>query len=423
MKKFFKNLHPRSVYHFLWAWTGAHVHGHPSTRLFVIGVTGTKGKTTTLELINAILEAAGKRTALISSLRVKVGDESKKNTLGNSMPGRGYLQKFLHNAVRAKCNYALIEVTSQAVVQHRHRFIHWNMGALTNLAPEHIESHGSFENYRAAKLDFLKYVVEKGGKVFLNRDDKNFDFFFQALGGDEPVTFSKDDEFFHDSLPRIRSVKARRDNEPEHFLASPFNEENIAVAVAIAKDLGISNTIIENAILAFEGVPGRMEFIHTGDYTAIVDYAHTPESLEAAYVAATPKPSREFPHPRLICVLGAAGGGRDTWKRPSFGAIAADHCDEIILTTEDPYDEDPRAIGDEIESGIPQPLREGQHVYKVLDRAEAISKAVALAREGDVVIGTGKGSEDWIHVAGGEKIPWNERAVFEAALAKKRTGK
>jgi UDP-N-acetylmuramoyl-L-alanyl-D-glutamate--2,6-diaminopimelate ligase len=418
MKKFFRTIHPLSVYHFLWAWTGAHLHRHPSTKLFVIGVTGTKGKTTTTEVISAILEAAGKRTALISSLRMKVGDESRKNTLGNSMPGRGYLQKFLHSAARAHCNYAIIEVTSQAVVQHRHRFIHWNMGVLTNLAPEHIESHGSFENYRDAKLDFLKYVIKQGGKVFLNRDDKNFDFFIEALGDSQPITYSKDDEFFHDSLPHIRTTKMRRDSEPPHFLMNSFNEENIAVAVAIAKELGIANKIIDDAILAFEGVPGRMEFIHAGARTAVVDYAHTPDSLEAAYVAAAPKPTPNFPHPRLICVLGAAGGGRDTWKRPAMGGIAADHCDEIILTTEDPYDEDPEEIMNEIEGGIPTPLREGQHVYKIVDRTEAIGKAIALAEDGDVVIGTGKGSEDWIHVADDRKIPWNERAVFEAALAK-----
>lgn len=419
MEKFFQKIHPRSVYHFLWAWVGARMHRHPSKRMFVVGVTGTKGKTTTLELINAILENAGKRTALISSLRVKIGDESQKNAIGNSMPGRGYLQKFLRRAVRAKCNYALIEVTSQAVVQHRHRFIHWNMGALTNLAPEHIEAHGSFENYRDAKLDFLKYVVKEGGKVFLNRDDKNFDFFFEALNDDEPIAYSKDDEFFHDSMPHIRTTRMRRDNAVPHFLMSPFNEENIAVAVAIAKELGIANKIIDDAILAFEGVPGRMEFVRVGDYTAVVDYAHTPESLEAAYIAAKPNPSHAFPRPRLICVLGAAGGGRDTWKRPSFGAIAADHCDEIILTDEDPYDEDPQGIVDEIESGIPTPLREGQHVHKIMDRVEAIHEAVSLANEGDVVIGTGKGSEDWIHAARGRKIPWNERAVFEAALEKR----
>lgn len=418
MDKFFGNLHPRLVYHFLWAWTGAQLHRQPSKKLFVIGVTGTKGKTTTVELINAILENAGKRTALISSLRIKIGDESQKNTLGNSMPGRAYLQKFLHNAVRAKCNYAIIEVTSQAVVQHRHRFIHWNMGVLTNLAPEHIESHGSFENYRGAKLDFLEYVIEKGGKIFLNRDDKNFNFFIEALGEHEPITYSKDDEFFHDSLPHIRSTRMRRDAEPPHFLMSPFNEENIAVAVSIAKELGIANKVIDDAILAFEGVAGRMEFVRAGNYTAIVDYAHTPESLEAAYNAAKPKPSPAFPNPRLICVLGAAGGGRDTWKRPSMGAIAADYCDDIILTNEDPYDEDPQVIIDEIEGGITKPLHEGQRIYKILDRTEAIAQAVSLAREGDAIIGTGKGSEDWIHAAHGAKVSWNERAVFEEAFAR-----
>ncbi len=418
MKKFLRNIHPLSVYHFLWAWTGAHLHGNPSKKLFVIGVTGTKGKTTTVEVINAILTAAGKRTALISSLRVKIGDESRKNTTGNSMPGRAYLQKFLHNAARAGCNYVIIEVTSQAVVQHRHRFIHWNMGVLTNLAPEHIESHGSFENYREAKLDFLKYVIGRGGKIFLNRDDKNFDFFIEALGDSQPVAYSKDDEFFHESLPHIRSTKMRRDDEAPHFLMSPFNEENIAVAVAIARELGIASKIVDDAILEFEGVPGRMEFVHAGDRTAVVDYAHTPDSLEAAYIAAKPNPSHDFPHPRLICVLGSAGGGRDTWKRPSMGAIAADHCDEIVLTNEDPYDEDPQGIMDEIDGGIPRPLREGQRVYKIVDRVEAINKAIALAQPGDVVIGTGKGSEDWIHVADDRKVPWNERSVFEAALVK-----
>src|ERR1700691_5407142 len=143
-----------SVYHFLWAWVGAQKYSHPSRGVYVIGITGTKGETTTLELLNAILEAAGKRTAILSSLRMKIGDESEKNPTGNSMPGRGAIQKFLRRARRARCGYALIEVTSQGVVQHRHRFINWNIGVITNLHPEHIESHGSFEKYRAAKLDF-----------------------------------------------------------------------------------------------------------------------------------------------------------------------------------------------------------------------------------------------------------------------------
>src|SRR5581483_705803 len=127
-----------------------------------------------------------------------------KNTLGNSMPGRGYIQQFLDRAVRAGCAYALIEVTSQGVVAHRHRFVDWNMGVLTNLAPEHIEAHGSFENYRKAKLDFLKYVLKKGGKVFLNRDDVSYAFMTIALGG-KAAEFSKNDVWLKNYLPKSLS--------------------------------------------------------------------------------------------------------------------------------------------------------------------------------------------------------------------------
>jgi len=416
-----------STYHFLWAWLGAKRHGTPGERVFVIGVTGTKGKTTTLELINAILEGAGKRTALLSSLRVKIGDESKKNQLGNSMPGHGFIQRFLGDAFRAKCPYALIEVTSQGVALHRHRFVEWNMGVLTNLSPEHIESHGSFENYRKAKLDFLKYVLGHGGKVFLNRDDGNYKFFSDALAAisqgvahGKTFSYSREDEWLRNYLPKLTPTRGASGGPAPKFLMSDFNEANVAVAVAVAKELGIGDKTIEEALVAFEGVPGRMEFVTNGPYTAIVDYAHTPDSLEAAYRAAKPKPDPRHPGPHLICVLGAAGGGRDRWKRPQFGAIAADYCDEIILTDEDPYDEDPAAIIKEIRSGILGGDPDLENVREVLDRREAIKTAVALARPGDVVIGTGKGSEDWIHVAGGKKVPWDEKATFTAALAEKK---
>lgn len=417
--KFFYNLPGiASTYHFLWAWFGAQAHKRPSKKIFVIGVTGTKGKTTTLELLNAILEAAGKRTALLSSLRVKIDDKSEKNPKGNSMPGRAYIQDFLARAVRAKCGYALIEVTSQGVAQHRHRFVDWNVGAITNLAPEHIEAHGSFENYRKAKLDFLMYVIKKGGKVFLNRDDAQFDFFAAALGDEKTLSYSREDDWLRNYLPRLQPVRSAS-GSAFRFLLSAFNEENIAVAVAIARELGISDSAIGEALAGFRGVPGRMEFVEEGPYTAIADYAHTPDSLEAAYKAAKPTPSGNYPAPRLICVLGAAGGGRDKWKRPQFGKIAAEYCDEIILTDEDPYDEDPTVVVKEIRSGILGGDPELANVHEVLDRREAIKKAVALARPGDVIIGTGKGSEDWIHVAHGKKVPWNERRVFEEALREK----
>jgi UDP-N-acetylmuramoyl-L-alanyl-D-glutamate--2,6-diaminopimelate ligase len=431
-----------SAYHFVWAWTGASLHRYPKDQLIIIGVTGTKGKTTTLEVINAVLEAAGEKTALLSSLRVKMGEQSSKNEFGNSMPGHGYLQSFLRRAQREGCRYALIEVTSQGVVLHRHRFIKWDMGVLTNLAPEHIESHGSFENYRSAKLAFLEYVFKQGGRVFLNEDDKNFNFFFESLAAHMPTHYSKQDETVKDVLPRIQAAReasggadgaTQKNVISDKFLLSEFNQENIAVAAAIAKNLGIDAAIIEKAILNFQGVPGRMEFVKAGAYTAVVDYAHTPDSLEAAYKAVKPKPSEVYSSPRLICILGAAGGGRDKWKRPAMGAIAAQYCDEIILTDEDPYNEDPAAIVQEVKEGIDKngagadagaiaSASAAKNIHIILDRKAAIKKAFDIAREGDIIIGTGKGSEDWIHVAGGKKIPWNERQFFEEAMAEKTGG-
>ena len=412
-----------SAYHFLWAWTGARMHRYPGKKIFVIGITGTKGKTTTLELLNAILETAGKSTALLSSIREKVGDDNKKNGAGNSMPGHGYLQKFLKRAIQAKCGYALIEVTSQGVVGHRHRFVNWNIGAITNLAPEHIESHGSFENYRKAKLGFLKYVLKKGGKIFLNRDDVSHAFFSQALSGARTMDYSKTDSWLQSYMPKLTPVRSQIDKPSEkQFLARGFNEENIAVAVAIAKELGIGDQVIEQAIAAFEGVPGRMEFVHEGGYTGVVDYAHTPDSLEAAYKAVRQHMEIDAPgnRSRLICVLGGAGGGRDKWKRPEMGKIAAHYCDEIILTNEDPYDEDPEEILSQIEAGIAQVPYPRPKMMKVLDRREAIRKAVEALQPGDVLIGTGKGSEDCIHLARGKKIPWNEKEVFEEMLLTKK---
>jgi len=426
--KFFYNLPGvTSTYHFLWAWTGATIYRHPSKKLIVIGVTGTKGKTTTIELINAVLEAAGERTALLSSLRVKVGEKTTKNQTRNSMPGRAFLQHFLRDASHAGCKYALIEVTSQGVVLHRHRLVAWDIGVLTNLAPEHIESHGSFENYRAAKLAFLEYVCAHGGQVFLNRDEKNFDFFTRALFKHAPMSYSKEDETLKNCLPKIRAARAAEVGtdgsgaQSEKFLLSEFNEENIAVAAAIAKTFGIDDATIEKAILNFGGVPGRMEFVKANGYTAVVDYAHTPDSLEAAYKAVKSKPSSTNPNPRLICVLGAAGGGRDKWKRPAMGAIAAKYCDEIILTDEDSYDEDPAAIVAAIKEGIMNEYYPAAMLHEILDRKAAIQKAIAVARPGvgDVIIGTGKGSEEWIHCANGKKIPWNERETFEELLQKK----
>ena len=223
-----------SIYHWLLAWTGNFIYRRPSRKLFVIGVTGTKGKSTTLEFLNAILEANGNKTALSSTVREKILNEEKRNTSGNSMPGRFFLQKFLSRAVKAGAEYALIEVTSQGVVQHRHEFIDWDAAFMTNLHPEHIESHGSFENYRAAKLAFFSYLAKSHKKekfLFVNRSDKNASYFTDAamgVPGGKIIIYSADNfiaECFKNGLDITSresspnySFSCRKNNQMEFLL-------------------------------------------------------------------------------------------------------------------------------------------------------------------------------------------------------------
>ena len=383
MRHFFNRL--LSFYHFLWALGGAVFYGFPSRKIFVLGVTGTKGKTTTLELINAILETAGKKTALLSSIRIKIGVESRKNLLGNSMPGRAFIQKFLRQAVRSGCQYALIEVTSQGVLQYRHRFIKWDAALFTNLKPEHLEAHGGFENYREAKLKFFRYVKNK--LFFINQDDENARYFEAAAKNGKIIKYSS--------------------YNLESNLFNDFNKKNLAAAVAFAKSQDISEEIIKKALANFSGVPGRLEIVQEKPFKVIIDYAHTPDSLEKVYQTLE-NWKLKIENSRMICVLGSAGGGRDKWKRPKMGEIAAKYCQEIILTNEDPYDENPQEILNQIEAGM-----NGKNFSEILDRREAIEKALFLAKNGDTVIITGKGCEPYLHLARGQKIPWDERKIVE----------
>ncbi len=410
-----------SHYHWLWAFLGAIFYGFPSKKIFVIGVTGTKGKTTVLELMDAILTAAGpstglragNKTALLSSIKVKIGDHEEKNTTENTMPGRFFIQRFLRRAVRAGCTHALIEVTSEGVKYHRHRFIKWGAAFFVNLHPEHIEAHGSFEKYRAAKINFLKYAAMVGAKIFVNRDDKGAESAARMLTGRKIEFYSRRD------FPDVEKLESG-------LYMSDFNKENVAAALALAKALGVQSDIALRAVQEFRGVPGRMEFVQKKPFSVVIDYAHTPDSLEAVYKSLKSlNPKSSILNSRMICVLGSAGGGRDKWKRPEMGRVAASYCDAIVLTNEDPYDEDPIKIIREIEAGV----HENPHfdaklsalTWRILERREAIMHALSLAREGDAVVLTGKGSESWIHEARGRRIPWNEKQIVEDTLRDLKT--
>jgi len=376
----------------LWTFGSAVFYGFPSRKIFVLGITGTKGKTTSAYLIQHILNSAGKKAGMITTAGIKIGEKTKTNLTGNTMPGRSFIQSFLRKAVKEGCKYVVMEVTSQGVLQSRHKFIKWGAGAFTNLSPEHVEAHGSFENYREAKLKFFRYAKKNKEAFFLiNEEDKNKEYFEKAVEGRKVIFYSPS---------YIEEGGFKTENLP-----GKMNEGNVSLALAFIKEIGLSEEEIKKGLSSFPGAPGRMEFVKREPVMVIIDYAYTIDSARMFYEEAK-KYLKEGG--KMITVFGAAGGGRDKWKRPELGKIAGEFCEEIILTSEEPYDEEPEEIIEEIAGEIP----EEKNVYKIADRREAIKKAKELSKPGDVVALLGKGAEPYIHIRN-KKMPWNERGVAE----------
>ncbi|PIR44645.1 MAG: hypothetical protein COV10_04045 [Candidatus Vogelbacteria bacterium CG10_big_fil_rev_8_21_14_0_10_51_16] len=421
------------VYHYVLALLGAILYRFPSRHIFVVGITGTKGKTTTTELVSAILESAGYTTAIASTLRFKIGTASERNLYKMTMPGRFTVQQFLRRAVKAGCDYAILEMTSEGAKQYRHKFINLDSLILTQIAPEHIESHGSYEAYVRAKLSIAEQLQrsrKRKKSLVINIESPEAERFL-TIGGVQKITYSS-----KDAEPSTLSDTSSNITINGESLAVPlvgdFNVMNILAAVTFAKTENVTTAAIKKALASFKGVPGRMEevLLHVNDgssqktpFRIIVDYAHTAESLEAVY--------KTFPDKRKICVLGSCGGGRDRWKRPLMGEVADTYCDEIILTNEDPYDEDPRAIVEEVAKGIKNKKPE-----IIMDRRFAIRRALELAvvkmvpgtfsasekmyqvPYNTAVLITGKGTDPYIMGPAGTKIVWDDKAVAEEELAK-----
>jgi len=419
MKNLIKGIIPDfliSWYHFGLAFLGAAIYRFPSKKIKVIGITGTNGKTTVVGLTSKILEEAGYKVASISSIKFKIGDKEWINTLKMTMPGRLKLQRFLRRALNQGCQYVVVEITSEGIKQFRHKFIDFDVTILTNLTPEHIESHGSFEKYKEAKGELFRSLrkSKKRKKIsIVNLDDENANFFL-SFSADQKIGYGIDcdnSNFIKAANVEILSDETRFLIKDTFFclkLVGRFNIYNALAAISIGLSQGINLEVCKKALEKIEGVSGRLEVIIKEPFRVIVDYAHTPDALRKAYSALSKEAQK-------ICVLGACGGGRDRWKRPEFGEIAAKFCNRIILTNEDPYDENPNQIVDQIESGI---KKEEFKVMKILDRKEAIKKALSLAGSGDIVIITGKGSEPWMCVAKGRKIPWDDRKIVEEEFKK-----
>lgn len=397
------------AYHFSLAFFGACIYRFPSRKLIVIGVTGTKGKTSTTEILNNILEVGGCKTAVLGTLRFKVGEHNVRNLKKMTMPGRFFVQKFLRNAVDAGCTHAVIEMTSEGAKQFRQRFIDMDALIFTNLSPEHIESHGSYEKYRDAKLAIARTLARSSKPhrfMVTNIDDKEAERFL-LLKNVTGVPYSLKDAG-HVSADETHIAFNFHGIPITSTLGGLFNASNILGAATCAEKLGIPLESIAKGVAKIERIEGRMERIEEGQgFPVIVDYAHTPDSLEAIY--------KTFSEHENICVLGNTGGGRDKWKRPIMGGIAEKYCTEIILTNEDPYDEDPTEILNEIAAGIKTTVP-----TIILDRREAIARALQLAKKhkNPAVLITGKGTDPFIMGPQGTKMAWDDRDVTREELRK-----
>jgi UDP-N-acetylmuramoyl-L-alanyl-D-glutamate--2,6-diaminopimelate ligase len=402
----------RPPYHYALSYLAALRYGFPSREIIVIGVTGTKGKSSVTEIVSALFEADGKRTALAGTIRFKLGERTEPNLHKMTMPGRFFVQKFIRDAVQAECDVVILEMTSEGVKQFRHKWIDLDALIFTNLSPEHIESHGSFEKYIEAKLK-LAHLLEESCKrprrIIANADDP-YGAQFLAVDVDEKIPYSLKDPELHTLTGDGASI-VMEGMTLRTPLVGLFNVYNTLAAIACARSFDISLKTIEKGLASLAPIRGRVEKFESPQgahkhITAVVDYAHTPDSLEKLYQA--------FGKEKKICVLGNTGGGRDTWKRPEMGRIAGDHCDHVILTNEDPYDENPHAIVKAMADGI----KDQAKVSIIMDRREAIREALRRAPDNGVVLISGKGTDPYIMGPRGTKEPWSDARVVQKEMAR-----
>ncbi len=382
-------------------------YDHPSHELKVAGVTGTNGKTTTCFLLFAILAAAGRRPGLLGTIESRVGGERRPAL--RTTPEAIDVQRTLREMIEAGDQSCAMEATSHGAELGRLAGVRFSALAFTNLSRDHLDFHGTLEQYFEAKRSL--FVTEEPPPAALNTDDphgRRLAIELRALGHERVITFGFDPE----ADIHAEELELSRDGTQLTAAGIPlrprllgrFNVENVLAAVAVARLLDLPDEAIARGVESVRGIPGRFEVVEEGQpFSVIVDYAHTPDSLETAL-----RTARELATGRVICVFGA-GGDRDHGKRPLMGAVAAGSADVVIVTSDNPRSEDPRRIVDEITRGL------DTDVEVELDRKRAIERAIETARAGDVVLLAGKGHEQGQEVAG-QVLPFDDREIARQVL-------
>ena len=393
-------------------------YGWPARGLRVIAVTGTNGKTTTANYINEILKQAGYKTAMFTTAVIEVAGESKINDLNATVASVSRMQQFLNEARRSKVDFVILEVTSHSLHQHKLDGVPIEVAVMTNLTQDHLDYHKTMEKYAAAKgLLFARnprYIV-------LNRDDDWFDYFDKYLAEEQKITYGKSEDadvrisdirLYKKGSEAILAFDHQEKSQLATYLPGEYNVFNMAAAASICYVLGVSMSDIKNGIASLEGIPGRFERATKDEkYEVIVDYAHTPDALEKLLEA-----TRNITKKRIILVFGACGD-RDALKRPIMGKIAAKLADEIILTDEESYNEDPDKIRRDIYAGIEE-SKATNKTTEIADRREAIRHALNIAKKDDTILITGMGHEQF-RIINGEKLPWNDTNIVREIISEK----
>jgi len=398
-------------------------YGFPSRKLRVIGVAGTKGKTTTANLITRILEKTGHRVAMFSTANMRLAGVESPNREKLTTPSPFFLQKFLSQAVEKGCDCAVIEVSSHALTQSRVWGIDFAKAVITNLMPDHLDYHKDAAEYRDAHLGMIGPKTEailingdetESQKLKIKSQKYNLKVKIINFGTKKSDDLQGRDVQLNDGSVKFKA-EYKNKNLGEFVLNIPgkFSVYNALAAISLGISEDLEPDKIRKALISASGVPGRLEKINISekqDFEVIVDYAHSPDSLRAVYEAIKPSVKN-----RLIAVLGGTGD-RDKTYRAKAGALADNFADIVIVTNEDPYSEDPEAIMDQVLSGIKNKTF-NDDLFRILDRKEAIKKAVNLAVKDDVILITGKGSEQFM-IWGDKKIPWDDREAAREALKK-----
>jgi len=412
-KKLYRLVQP--IYHFLLAVTGTILYGFPAHKMIMVGVTGTKGKTSTVNFIHSVLSETGQKIGLISTANIKIGEKDLPNKYHMSMPGRFILQKTLKQMRDAGCKYVVLEVTSEGVKQFRHLGLFLDVAVFTNLSPEHLASHGgSFEKYRAAKMRIFKKKLFNSLKlVLVNEDDENAKFFLEASSA-ENIKFSLEDVSKIEEGDSGISFKYKGSDFKLNTLGK-FNIYNALPAIILGERYGLDFTQIQDGLSGLSLIPGRMEEIKEGqDFKVIVDYAH--EKLSMNNLLDTAKNLKKDDNNKIIIVLGGDGGGRDEQRLYDMGKAVGEKADMVIVSNSDPYFDDEMTLSKKISD---EAVRAGkvynENLFILLDRGEAIKKAVELAKKDDIVLLATRGSLNTMSIKS-KKVSSDDRLIAREVL-------